>query len=131
MTLQTLQSQQDVSLLSDPNSAEPQQPPYAVNWHRSLKPEFGVLVGICTHLGCIPLFYPGRARPRRWPIGSADISAHATAPNTMPRAASIAVSRHLTIYQCRRTAHLNDTTIRLGENDASATAWSFDLIKQL
>ena len=22
------------------------------------KPEFGVLVGICTHLGCIPMFYP-------------------------------------------------------------------------
>src|ERR1700689_5673637 len=30
-TLQTLQSSQDISLLSDPNSAEPQQPPYAVN----------------------------------------------------------------------------------------------------
>src|SRR5580693_822225 len=32
-TLQTLQSQQDTSLLSDPNSTAAQQPPYAVNWH--------------------------------------------------------------------------------------------------
>ena len=32
------------------------------NWHRSIKPEFGVLVGICTHLGCIPLFYPDAKR---------------------------------------------------------------------
>ena len=35
-----------------------QQPPYAANWHRSIKPEYGILVGICTHLGCIPMFYP-------------------------------------------------------------------------
>ena len=35
-----------------------QQPPYAANATRSIKPEFGVLVGICTHLGCIPMFYP-------------------------------------------------------------------------
>ncbi|HJY19119.1 MAG TPA: ubiquinol-cytochrome c reductase iron-sulfur subunit, partial [Xanthobacteraceae bacterium] len=57
-TLDSMQSQQMVSLLSDPDSAQPQQPPYANNWHRSLKPEYGILVGICTHLGCIPLFYP-------------------------------------------------------------------------
>ncbi len=44
--------------LSDPNSTERQQPPYAVNWHRSINPEFLVLVGICTHLGCIPKFMP-------------------------------------------------------------------------
>ena len=47
-----------IALLSDPDSEQMQQPPYATNWHRSIKPEFGVLVGICTHLGCIPLFYP-------------------------------------------------------------------------
>jgi ubiquinol-cytochrome c reductase iron-sulfur subunit len=44
--------------LRDPDSSEWQQPPYAVNWHRSIKPEFLVLVGVCTHLGCIPLFEP-------------------------------------------------------------------------
>ncbi len=44
--------------LRDPNSREWQQPPYAANWHRSIKPEFLVLVGVCTHLGCIPLFDP-------------------------------------------------------------------------
>src|SRR5271168_3233060 len=49
-TLQAMQSEQMISLLADPNSAQLQQPPYATNWHRSIKPEFGVLVGICTHL---------------------------------------------------------------------------------
>jgi ubiquinol-cytochrome c reductase iron-sulfur subunit len=36
---QMLQSRHDISLLSDPNSDEEQQPPYAKNWHRSIKPE--------------------------------------------------------------------------------------------
>lgn len=46
--------------LRDPNSDEPQQPPYAKNEYRSIKPEYLVLVGVCTHLGCAPKYYaPG------------------------------------------------------------------------
>jgi ubiquinol-cytochrome c reductase iron-sulfur subunit len=45
--------------LRDPNSENPeQQPEYAKNAHRSIKPEIAVLVGTCTHLGCSPLFRP-------------------------------------------------------------------------
>ncbi|MBL8251307.1 MAG: ubiquinol-cytochrome c reductase iron-sulfur subunit [Candidatus Competibacter sp.] len=45
--------------LQDPNSEmASQQPKYAQNAHRSIKPEMLVLVGICTHLGCSPLFRP-------------------------------------------------------------------------
>ena len=40
--------------VSDPNSEKPQQPEYATNKHRSIKPEYLVTVGICTHLGCSP-----------------------------------------------------------------------------
>ncbi len=40
--------------LRDPHSAEHQQPSYATNWHRSISPEYGVLLGVCTHLGCVP-----------------------------------------------------------------------------
>ncbi len=47
--------------LRDPQSLEPQQPPYAKNPNRSIKPEYLVLVGICTHLGCSPLFKPAEA----------------------------------------------------------------------
>src|SRR5277367_4467545 len=39
-TLQALQSSQLLSQLLDPNSEQLQQPPYATNWHRSVKPEF-------------------------------------------------------------------------------------------
>ncbi len=40
--------------LADPASEKPQQPDYATNEHRSIKPEIFVAIGICTHLGCSP-----------------------------------------------------------------------------
>jgi len=41
--------------LRDPASENPeQQPEYATNATRSIKPEVSVLVGLCTHLGCSP-----------------------------------------------------------------------------
>jgi ubiquinol-cytochrome c reductase iron-sulfur subunit len=45
--------------LKDPASAESKQPSYARNEYRSIKEEYLVLVGICTHLGCSPKFRPG------------------------------------------------------------------------
>ncbi len=45
-------------MLRDPSSEEPQQPEYAQNPTRSIKPEYLVLLGLCTHLGCAPLFRP-------------------------------------------------------------------------
>tara|TARA_B110000483_G_scaffold242944_1_gene330546 strand:- start:392 stop:970 length:579 start_codon:yes stop_codon:yes gene_type:complete len=41
-------------LVSDPDSKLPMQPDYAKNIERSIKPQYLVLVGICTHLGCSP-----------------------------------------------------------------------------
>jgi ubiquinol-cytochrome c reductase iron-sulfur subunit len=40
--------------LADPDSRKDQQPDYARNPQRSIKPEVFVGVGICTHLGCSP-----------------------------------------------------------------------------
>mgnify|MGYP000070744011 CR=1 FL=1 len=45
--------------LKDPESIEPQQPEYASNSHRSLKPEYLVALGVCTHLGCAPTYHAG------------------------------------------------------------------------
>ncbi|MFD1006929.1 MULTISPECIES: ubiquinol-cytochrome c reductase iron-sulfur subunit [Oceanisphaera] len=44
--------------LRDPDSAEQQQPDYAQNEYRSIKPDLLVTVGICTHLGCSPTYLP-------------------------------------------------------------------------
>jgi ubiquinol-cytochrome c reductase iron-sulfur subunit len=48
-------------LLRDPDSKQSEQPDFARNASRALKPEYLVLVGVCTHLGCAPLdrFTPG------------------------------------------------------------------------
>jgi len=59
-TLPTLDDQ-----LRDPKSLEPQQPPYAQNEWRSIKQEYLVLIGICTHLGCSPTYRPD--------VGAADL----------------------------------------------------------
>jgi ubiquinol-cytochrome c reductase iron-sulfur subunit len=40
--------------VTDPKSEVAQQPEYAKNEFRSVKPEIMVLVGVCTHLGCSP-----------------------------------------------------------------------------
>lgn len=42
--------------LADPDSSDPQQPAYAKNPTRSVKPAVFVAVGICTHLGCSPTY---------------------------------------------------------------------------
>lgn len=56
-TLASLEESTDQ--LRDPSSENvDQQPEYAQNMYRSIKPEFLVLVGICTHLGCSPTFRP-------------------------------------------------------------------------
>ena len=45
--------------LKDPKSSNTdQQPAYAKNEYRSIKPEWLVVIGICTHLGCVPDFVP-------------------------------------------------------------------------
>lgn len=50
--------QAGVSRLSDPDSEQPMQPDYAVNATRSIKPNYLVVVGLCTHLGCSPTYRP-------------------------------------------------------------------------
>jgi len=68
--LEELKSRSLLAMLRDPHSEQLQQPPYAANWCRSIKPEYLVLVGICTHLGCIPTFTPApRALDPTWPGG--------------------------------------------------------------
>ena len=61
-------------VLSDPKSQTGQQPPgmdlHLASGARAVRPEYLVLVGICTHLGCIPDYKPqaGSVDPH-WPGG--------------------------------------------------------------
>lgn len=45
-------------LLRDPTSTQAQQPTYVNPEYRSIKPEYLVLIGLCTHLGCVPMYRP-------------------------------------------------------------------------
>jgi len=56
--------------LKDPNSEDSVQPAYAKNTLRSRSAEFLVLIGVCTHLGCLPKqrFAVGELYPG-WPGG--------------------------------------------------------------
>ena len=57
----------DEERVADPDSARSEQPNYAKNDYRSLKPEYLVVVGICTHLGCSPV---DRLQPQPEPFAS-------------------------------------------------------------
>ncbi|MGQ0429687.1 MAG: ubiquinol-cytochrome c reductase iron-sulfur subunit [Gammaproteobacteria bacterium] len=51
----------DDEWLADPGSEQSRQPDYAKNPARAVNPEFFVVLGVCTHLGCLPQnrFSPG------------------------------------------------------------------------
>jgi ubiquinol-cytochrome c reductase iron-sulfur subunit len=49
--------------LADPESLNPEmQPAFAQNAWRSQRPEIGIYVGLCTHLGCSPKYF-GEVQP--------------------------------------------------------------------
>ncbi len=129
-TLKTLQDKQLTSQLADPNSQQLQQAPYATNWHRSIKPEFGVLVGICTHLGCIPLFYPqpNATMPvADWP-GGYFCPCHGSKYDPAGRVFSgVPAPYNLPVPPYN---FASNTTIRIGENP-SGSNWDFGSIRQL
>ncbi len=51
--------------LRDPESKESEQPSFARNEYRSLRPEYLVVNMICTHLGCVPRVVP-EVGPEPW-----------------------------------------------------------------
>ncbi|MBU1664613.1 MAG: ubiquinol-cytochrome c reductase iron-sulfur subunit [Gammaproteobacteria bacterium] len=60
-----LMAKHDAKLTDSASENAAQQPDYCKNPHRSIKPEYLIVVGICTHLGCSPTF--------RKEVGPADL----------------------------------------------------------
>jgi ubiquinol-cytochrome c reductase iron-sulfur subunit len=122
--LKTLQNPDLVGRLSDPNSEAHQQPVYARNWHRSIKPEFAVLVGICTHLGCLPNYRPKpdpTSPAPNWP-GGYFCPCHGSKYDLAGRVWSgVPAPYNLPVPPYHFT---NDRTLRIGENP---TGQSFEL----
>ncbi len=91
--------------LADPESEVPQQPAYIQGGLRSIKPEIGVLIGICTHLGCSPLYRP-EPDAEGWVsiTGRVVSSAHATALVLTWPVASLATFLRRRTLKCRPIA---------------------------
>jgi ubiquinol-cytochrome c reductase iron-sulfur subunit len=111
-----LLSKQDNDL-ADPASDAKQQPDYCHNATRSIKPEYLIVLGICTHLGCSPTFRPEVAPPdlgQDWKGGwfcpchgsrydlAARVFKGAPAPNNM------IIPPH---------KYLNDTSVMIGDDE--------------
>jgi|SRR5690348_6060499 len=128
--LKTFQDPRLLMRLADPHSMEKQQPPYANNWHRSVKPEFGVLVGICTHLGCIPLFEPtpNATQPAANWVGGYFCPCHGSKYDLAGRVfQGVPAPYNLPVPPYH---FVTDTKIRIGENPKGAT-FEFGSIRQL
>jgi len=128
--LDSLQNPDLVARLSDPNSVQLQQPPYAVNWHRSIKPEYLILVGICTHLGCIPKYLPkpDPSNPAPNWLGGYFCPCHGSRYDLSGRVFSgVPAPYNLPVPPYH---YPNDKTLRVGENPDGSN-FSFDSIEQV
>jgi ubiquinol-cytochrome c reductase iron-sulfur subunit len=112
--LATLSDPKLLARLRDPRSVRLQQPNYATNPDRAVKPEYAVLVGICTHLGCIPELHP---RPgdigADWP-GGYFCPCHGSKYDFAGRVfRGVPAPLNLPVPPYR---FVDDTTLRIGEN---------------
>ena len=121
-------SEEMVSLLSsteervrDPNSDElGQQPEFARNQERSLRPEVLVLVGICTHLGCSPTFRPELAPADLGPdwVGGFYCPCHGSSFDMAGRVyKNVPANKNLEVPPYK---YLSDNVIVVGELDEGA-----------
>jgi ubiquinol-cytochrome c reductase iron-sulfur subunit len=127
--LQMLQEGRDTALLRDPGSHVLQQPEYARNWHRSIKPAYLVVVGICTHLGCLPRYepQPGGVLGADWP-GGYFCPCHGSRYDLAARVfTGVPAPYNLPVPPYR---FLDESIVRIGENPPGSD-FSFDSIVQV
>jgi len=110
----------DTSLLRDPMSKDSEQPTYAANEHRSIKPAYLVLEGVCTHLGCAPMprfeVAPADLGPQ-WPGGFL-CPCHGSKFDLAGRVfAGVPAPTNLGVPPYR---YINDNTILIGSDTGSA-----------
>lgn len=102
-----------VDKLRDPQSVEQQQPLYAKNIHRSIKEDIFVVVGICTHLGCVPLYKPKKGEVDSSWIGGFFCPCHGSRFDLAGRVfKGVPAPSNLVIPPHK---YLNDKILRIGE----------------
>jgi ubiquinol-cytochrome c reductase iron-sulfur subunit len=128
--LATLKDPKLVDQLADPDSQQNQQPPYAKNPYRSVKPEFAILVGICTHLGCIPKFFPDASPSDPTPdwLGGYFCPCHGSKYDLAGRVfEGVPAPYNLPVPPYH---FISEQSVRIGENPPNVT-WDFGDIRQI
>jgi ubiquinol-cytochrome c reductase iron-sulfur subunit len=106
--------------LADPESQQAQQPQYAVNEARSIKPDTLIMVGSCTHLGCSPTFRPDHPAPEidpNWqggfycPCHGSKFDLAGRVYKGMPAPLNLVVPPH---------RYADDSTVVIGEDQGAA-----------
>lgn len=106
--------------LVDPGCSVPQQPEYCNNPYRSIKPEFLVVLGVCTHLGCSPTYRPevapadlGNDWPGGWfcPCHGSRFDLSARVYKGVPAPSNMIVPPH---------KYLSDTRLLIGDDGGAA-----------
>ncbi|MGH8481241.1 MAG: ubiquinol-cytochrome c reductase iron-sulfur subunit [Nevskiaceae bacterium] len=110
--------------LSDPESKVKQQPDYIqkTGAARAIKPEYMVLKGICTHLGCSPKFRPDAPAPEIAPDwqGGFFCPCHGSRFDLSGRVyAGVPAPTNLPVPPHR---YESDTTLVIGEDPPTETA---------
>lgn len=100
--------------LRDPLSNEiSQQPVYTKNIHRSIKEDIFVVVGICTHLGCVPLYKPKKGEVDSSWVGGFFCPCHGSRFDLAGRVLKgVPAPSNLVIPPHK---YLNDKILRIGE----------------
>jgi ubiquinol-cytochrome c reductase iron-sulfur subunit len=119
--LKILEQPAHLARLADPRSeVERQQPRYARNAFRSIKPSYLIIVPICTHLGCVPTFRPELAPPDLGPDwgGGMFCPCHGSkfdlagrVYRDVPAPTNLVIPPH---------QYLGDTQVRIGEDTGGA-----------
>jgi len=106
--------------LTDPASEVPQQPEYCANPTRSIKPDYFVAIGICTHLGCSPTYRPevapddlGADWKGGWfcPCHGSKFDLAGRVFKGVPAPTNLVIPKHM---------YVNDMTILVGEDKGAA-----------
>jgi ubiquinol-cytochrome c reductase iron-sulfur subunit len=106
--------------LADPNSEASIQPDYCKNEQRSIKPQYLVAIGICTHLGCAPTYRPDVAPEdlgAEWkggffcPCHGSRFDLAARVYKGVPAPTNLVIPKH---------SYLSDTIILIGEDGGEA-----------
>lgn len=105
------------SRLRDPDSDVEMQPSNCKNTYRSIKPEYFITVGVCTHLGCVPTYRPDPGSISvDWP-GGFYCPCHGSQFDMAGRVfKGVPAPTNLEIPPYK---YLSDTLVRIGEGDTA------------